>query len=177
MKVQAIFFDRDGTLGGDGHFIHPRNFKLYDSAVKAFEILKSSSVKKFSFTNQHRISRGEVSVEEFEREFESYGFDRTYICPHKLNNEFCECQKPRSGMLLEASKEYQLDLSKCVVIGDLGSDMIAADKVNSIKILVKTGWGVGSITDYRYLWKDVQADYIAEDILDAINWLKSNYIL
>lgn len=177
MNIQAIFFDRDGTLGGDGHFIHPNNFTLYDSTVEAFDVIKNSSVKKFSFTNQHRISRGEVSVEAFEHEFESYGFDRTYLCPHKMNHDTCECQKPRPGMLLQASKDYQLDLTKCVVIGDLGSDMIAGDRVGCIKILVKTGWGLGSISDYRHLWEDVEADYIADDLLDAITWLRSNHTL
>lgn len=175
MRIEAIFFDRDGTLGGDGHFIHPKDFILYDEAVEALKLLEHSKVKKFGFTNQHRISKGEVTFKDFEDEFQSYGFEKAYICPHPHKNDFCNCQKPRAGMLFEASNDYDLDLSRCVVIGDLGSDVIAGDSINAIKILVKTGWGIGSMTDYRYLWEDVEADYYAEDILDAIRWLIKKY--
>lgn len=38
-KIQGIFFDRDGTLGGHGHFIHPDDFVLYPEAVEAFNLL------------------------------------------------------------------------------------------------------------------------------------------
>lgn len=137
MNFQAVFIDRDGTIGGDGHY---------------------------------RISRGDATLEDFINEFEKLGFDAAYICPHEINSN-CECQKPKPGMLLQAAKEYDLDLSKCVVIGDVGTDMIAANLVGAIKILVKTGWGKGSLSDYRYSWSNVEPDYIAEDLLDATNWI------
>lgn len=34
-NVQAVFIDRDGTIGGTGHFIHPRDFRLYPNAQEA----------------------------------------------------------------------------------------------------------------------------------------------
>lgn len=137
MNFQAVFIDRDGTIGGDGHY---------------------------------RISQGEATLEDFINEFEKLGFDAAYICPHEMNSN-CECQKPKPCMLLQAAKEYDLDLSKCVVIGDVGTDMIAANSVGAIKILVKTGWGKGSLSDYRHTWSNVEPDYIAEDLLDAVNWI------
>ncbi|MDQ0273672.1 histidinol phosphatase-like enzyme [Cytobacillus purgationiresistens] len=47
-------------------------------------------------------------------------------------------------MLIEAQQKYHLNLEKCVVIGDRWSDIVAANKVGSIKILVKTGAGESS---------------------------------
>lgn len=170
MNFQAVFIDRDGTLGGDGHFNHPDNFVLYSFSLEAINILKTAGLKLFIFTNQHRISRGDATLEDFINEFEKLGFDAAYICPHEMNSN-CECQKPKPGMLLQAAKEYDLDLSKCVVIGDVGTDMIAANSVGAIKILVKTGWGKGSLSDYRHTWSNVDPDYIAEDLLDAANWI------
>lgn len=170
MNFQAVFIDRDGTIGGDGHFKHPDNFVPYSFSLEAINILKSTGLKLFIFTNQHRISRGEVTLDNFINEFENLGFDDAYICPHKMNSN-CECQKPKPGMLLQAAKEYDLDLSKCVVIGDVGTDMIAANSVGATKILVKTGWGKGSLSDYRHTWSNVEPDYIAEDLLDAVNWI------
>jgi HAD superfamily hydrolase (TIGR01662 family) len=174
LEIEAVFLDRDGTIGGNGHFIHPDKFKPYENFLSAIYKLKERKIKIFSFTNQHRISRGEATIEDFRKEFTSYGFTDAYICPHAMDSN-CECQKPKPGMLLQAAKEYGLKLSKCIIIGDVGTDMIAADSVGATKILVKTGWGKASLNEYRYTWKDVEPDYIAEDIEDAVNWLIKLY--
>lgn len=171
-EIEAVFIDRDGTLGGDGHFKHPKDFKLYSFTNKALKILKDNGIKIYAFTNQHRISRGQVTVEEFHDEFESYGFDKAYICPHPMDGD-CLCKKPQPGMLLEAALEHNLNLHRCWIIGDTGTDMIAAEKVGASKILVKTGWGESSLGKYRDTWKDVHPDYIATDLYDAIKWLLS----
>jgi histidinol-phosphate phosphatase family protein len=170
-KLQAVFVDRDGTIGGTGHFIHPRDFVLYDGAQEAINNLREAGLKVFSFTNQHRISKGEATVEEFKSQFDTYGFDDSFICPHG-SDERCECRKPRPGMLFAAAKKYGLDLSKCVVIGDVGdTDMLAAHSAGTMKVLVRTGWGEGSLYDYRHKWKETEPDFIARDITEAVNWI------
>lgn len=174
LKIEAVFLDRDGTIGGNGHFIHPDEFKPYKNFFDAIKKLKEREIKIFAFTNQHRISKGEAKIEDFRKEFESYGFTDSYICPHEMNSN-CECQKPKPGMLLQAAKDYSLNLSNCIIIGDVGIDMIAANAVSAIKILVKTGWGKGSLDEYRYSWKEAEPDYIAEDISDAITWIISKF--
>lgn len=40
LDIQAVFMDRDGTIGGTGHFIHPRDFALYPMAQEAIHLLK-----------------------------------------------------------------------------------------------------------------------------------------
>ncbi len=35
-RVEAVFIDRDGTMGGTGHFIHPRDFQPYAIVLKRF---------------------------------------------------------------------------------------------------------------------------------------------
>jgi len=173
--LQAVFIDRDGTIGGTGHFIHPRDFTLFEGAQKAIMSLKRAGLKVFAFTNQNRISLGEATIEQFRSQFEKYGFDDSFICPHdKADN--CNCRKPKPGMLIEAAQKYGLDLTRCVVIGDVGStDMIAANTVGAIKILVRTGWGEDSLTKYRHTWQDVEPDYIADHITDAAAWLLRRY--
>ncbi len=172
-RIQAVFIDRDGTMGGTGHFIHPRDFVPYPFSLQAISMLKREGFKLFAFTNQHRISRGEASEAEFREQFASYGFDHSYICPHAMD-ENCGCRKPSPGMLLQAAHEHRLDLARCAVIGDVGStDMVAAAAAGTMKIIVKTGWGESSLTEYRHTWADVEPDYIAEDLLDAARWLIS----
>lgn len=168
---QAVFIDRDGTIGGTGHFIHPRDFTLYEGAQNAIQKLKEAGVKVFAFTNQHRISRGQATIEEFRQQFDEYGFDDSFICPHG-SDEKCECKKPGIGMLRTAAEKYDLDLTRCVVIGDVGdTDMLAAHAVGAKKILVRTGWGEESLNGYRIRWIEVEPDYIADDIQDAVRWI------
>jgi len=170
--LQAVFVDRDGTIGGTGHFIHPRDFELYPSSLEALNLLKEHGIKRFALTNQHNIAKGLATEEEFSRQFASYGFDASYICPHEPEDG-CDCHKPRPGMLLKAAEEHGLDLTRCVVIGDVGStDMLAAAAVGAKRILVETGWGKKSLEAYRHKWYDqAPPDYVAKDLLDAARWL------
>ena len=46
--IQAVFIDRDGTIGGTGHFIHPSNFKQYEGAQEAINQLKRAGCRKRS---------------------------------------------------------------------------------------------------------------------------------
>jgi HAD superfamily hydrolase (TIGR01662 family) len=169
LDIQAVFMDRDGTIGGTGHFIHPRDFQLFPLAQEAINLLKENGIRVFAVTNQYRISRGEATVREFEDQFAEFGFDQAYICPHE---EECDCRKPKPGMLLEAARQHNLDLTKCVVIGDVGdTDMLAAHAAGAVKILVRTGWGEGSLTKFRQQWAETEPDYIAADLTEAVHWI------
>ncbi len=169
LDIQAVFMDRDGTIGGTGHFIHPRDFALYPMAREAIDLLKANGIPVFAVTNQYRISRGEATVADFEEQFRQFGFDQAYICPHE---ETCNCRKPKPGMLLDAARQHGLDLTKCVVIGDVGdTDMLAAHAVGATKILVRTGWGEGSLTKFRTKWAETEPDFIANDVLHAVHWI------
>lgn len=170
LAIAAVFVDRDGTLGGTGHFIHPRDFQLYPGSDEALRRLQRAGIKVFAFTNQHRISRGEVAIDAFEQEFRAMGLDGWYICPHEIGGD-CDCQKPKPGLLQKAAKDHGIDLAQCAVIGDVGTDMLAAAAVGATKILVLTGWGKGSLSDYRHVWSSIEPDYIAENLASAVDWL------
>lgn len=173
--LQAVFIDRDGTIGGTGHFIHPRDFELYPGVEQALAQLKEAGLKLFAFTNQHRISRGQATEGEFRRQFAGYGFDQAYICPHS-SEEPCLCRKPGTAMLEQAADEHGLDLRRCAVIGDVGStDMLAAAKVGAVKVLVRTGWGEQSLGEYRHTWAETEPDYVAQDLPKAASWLLRHY--
>ncbi|MEI4770397.1 HAD-IIIA family hydrolase [Psychrobacillus sp. FJAT-51614] len=170
-NIEAVFIDRNGTIGGSGHFIHPKDFKPYEFSNDAFKLLKEHGIRMFAFTNQHRISRKEASITEFQEEFLSYGFNDAFICLH-CEEAGCMCHKPKSGLLIEAARKHNLELKNCVVIGDVGStDMLAAHAVGAMKILVLTGWGESSLHQYRDFWKDAEPDHIAQNLLEAVQYL------
>jgi histidinol-phosphate phosphatase family protein len=175
MNIQAVFIDRDGTIGGSDRVIYPGEFELFPDVAESVQLLKKSGILICSFTNQPGISKGEASLESFERELKDFGFDRIYLCPHQ-HNEGCYCRKPSSAMLEKAAKDNNLDLNHCVVIGDRWTDLLAANEVGCKKILVKTG--SGKETYEKYInneffgrWGEVKPDYVAEDFNDAVKWL------
>lgn len=173
--IQAVFIDRDGTIGGGDQVILPGEFKLFPNIQESIDQLKTSGIFICSFTNQPGISKGEVKKEEFERELKSFGFDRIYLCPHQ-HDEGCSCRKPRPGMLLRAAEENCLDLKQCVVIGDRWTDLMAGAEVGCTTILVRTGSGEEAYKKYKnqeYFgnWSKVQPDYIALDFNDAVSWI------
>lgn len=170
-QIEAVFIDCDGTIGGTGHFIHPRDFQPYTYSVEAIRLLKANKLRSFALSNQHRISKGEATLQDFEQEFDLFGLDDAFICPHS-SAAGCNCHKPRTGLLEKAATVHQHDLTKTAVIGDVGAtDMLAADKVGAYKILVRTGWGEKSLGRFRHTWKDTKPDYIALNLLEAVKWI------
>lgn len=75
--------------------------------------------------------------------------------------------------MIKASNEYNIDLKKCVVIGDRLSDMSAGSNAGTKKVLVKTGVGNESLRKYIIKCPNVKLDYVADNILDAVLWILS----
>lgn len=170
--INAVFLDRDGTIGGDCSITYPGEFKLFPFAEEAINLLKSLNIKIFAFTNQPGISKGESTVYEFEKELLGFGFKKAYICPHSPE-EKCSCRKPSHELLIKASKDYNIDLAKSAVIGDRWSDMVAGNNAGAKKILVMTGAGNEALEIHRDKWADIEPDYVAENVLEAVLWLLS----
>ena len=165
--IEAVFIDRDGTLGGSDEVTFPNEFSLYPNTKKALDLLKEHNIKIFAFTNQPDISRGLCKQEDFENELYGFGFDDLCICPH-TNEDNCECRKPKTKMLEQISDKYNIPLNDCFVIGDRWSDMVAGINVGSKVILVKTGAGRDTLTKYKDKWDINMIEKVADDILDAV---------
>jgi len=52
---------------------------------------------------------------------------KVYHCPHHpdISGE-CSCRKPNAGMLLQAKKEFDIDMQNSLMIGDKERDIEAA---------------------------------------------------
>jgi hypothetical protein len=48
--------------------------------------------------------------------------------------------------------------------------MLLARTAGCRAILVRTGWGEGSLGPYRHLWAEGEPDFIARDILEQAEW-------
>jgi histidinol-phosphate phosphatase family protein len=61
--------------------------------------------------------------------------DAIYYCPHNWDAG-CECRKPKPGMLFQAQREFNLDLSRTPFVGDDERDRQAAEAAGCPSVLV-----------------------------------------
>lgn len=149
---KAVFLDRDGVINIDhGYTSKPEDFEFIPGVFEMCQTMQASGYKLVVVTNQSGIGRGYYTEETFlhlsqwmKERFLSQGIDISgiYFCPHHPHNaqgeylQDCECRKPQPGMLLQATRELELDLSRSVMIGDKESD-VQAGKAAGVKTLVR----------------------------------------
>jgi D-glycero-D-manno-heptose 1,7-bisphosphate phosphatase len=176
---RAVFLDLQGTLGGEG-LDDVLRFSFFPCAAPAIRLLNEAGLLAIVVTNQSHIARGDFTYAQFERrmdalraELAEHGarLDAVYCCPHG-KEDGCACRKPRPGMLLAAQRELGLDLARSYVVGDTGAwDMVMARAAGAGAILVRTGLGEGSLVEYRHTWADIEPDFVADDVLQAAEWV------
>ena len=148
----AIFIDRDGVII-ENRPDYIRNWSdvvIYPQALQALYHINNSPYKIVIVTNQSAIGRGLVSMKTAEainqrllEEVILHGgrIDRIYMCPHSPQDS-CNCRKPAPGLLIQATEELSIELSRSIMIGDAWSDLLAgqAAGVQNL-VLVKSGRG------------------------------------
>lgn len=50
-------------------------------------------------------------------------------------------------------------------------DMALADRIGAKGILILTGGGKGSLSEYCHTWSGIEAGPIAENLLEAAKWI------
>ena len=146
-KQKAVFLDRDGTINKYVGFLRNiDDFELIDGVSEAIKKINQSGYLAIIVTNQPVIARGEVTWEELNEIHKKmatllgkYGayVDGIYICPHHPDKGFegerpdykidCYCRKPKPGLLLQAAKDFNIDLSESYMIGDSHRDVEAGE--------------------------------------------------
>ncbi|PID88642.1 MAG: histidinol phosphate phosphatase [Bacteroidia bacterium] len=138
---KAVFLDRDGTLNSDkGHYYiyRPEDFVLNEGVVEGLKLLQENGFLLVVVTNQGGVAKGVYTEKEVEKvhqkmcallEKEGVNLTAIYYCPHHDSVATCNCRKPKSGMLEKAIEEYDLEVTKCYMIGDSERDMEAAARV------------------------------------------------
>ena len=146
-KQKAIFLDRDGTINKMVGFVtKPEQFELIEGAAEAIKAINKSGYLAIVVTNQPVIARGDCTFEELqtihdkmETELGKVGafVDAIYVCPHHTDKGFegerpeykcnCDCRKPKPGLLQQAAKDFNIDLSESYMIGDSHRDVEAGE--------------------------------------------------
>ena len=157
-QQKAIFLDRDGTINQYVGFLRNiEEFELIPGVEEAIKKINASGYLAIVVTNQPVIARGEVSFSELEEihhkmetllGFEGAYVDAIYYCPHHPHKGYegeipelkfeCDCRKPKPGMLLQAAKDFNIDLSQSWMIGDGANDVIAGKAAGCKTALIGT---------------------------------------
>ena len=170
----AVFLDRDDIIVEDPGYVHKlEDFKLIQNAIEGLKLLKN--YKLFIITNQSGIGRGIYKLQDFSkfnnhliRELKKNNIKirKTYYCPHKPEDN-CKCRKPKTKLLKDAAKEFNIDLKKSFAIGDKKLDVKMGKNAGCKTILVLTGNGIKEKENSK-------ADYVAKDLLEAAKWILKN---
>jgi D-glycero-D-manno-heptose 1,7-bisphosphate phosphatase len=135
----AAFLDRDGVLNRrvlDGYVTSPEGLEVLPGALPAVVAACRLAIPVVIVSNQGGIGRGVVTEGDVLATtgrlldlLDAAGIrvSAVYMCPHHpAAGQHCTCRKPEPGLLLAASLDLGIDLSKSMFVGDQGTDRDAA---------------------------------------------------
>ena len=156
-KSRVCFLDRDGVLIEEVNYLQsPDQICILPGVIEALQLLKDNNYKIIVITNQAGVARGYFKEDvipkihkEIDERLKRYNLkiDKYYYCPHHPEGTIakyainCDCRKPMPGMILQAQKDFNLDLNNSFLIGDKISDLLAAKNADCKGLLVETGHG------------------------------------
>ena len=179
--VKAFFLDRDGVINDDyiTYLRTAEDVRLYPYVADAFKLIRKHGYEIFIVTNQPGIGEGKITTAEFDtvcKRIEEILIEngaeaprKWYCCPHEQKDN-CSCRKPLPGLILNAAKDFDIDLSQSFIIGDRMSDMKAGFAAGCAKgVHVLSGFGMNEKD------RELPENYLrAENLLEAVRLLLKN---
>ena len=177
---KVVFLDRDGTINQDSadYIKGWSEFVFLPRSIEALRDLTAAGFIIIVITNQSAIPRKLISPQELENihskmtaavEAQGGKISDIFFCSH-MPGEGCDCRKPAPGMIFQAQKKHDIDLSTAVMIGDSARDIECAHLAGCGRtILVKTGNGKDAEPIMAEM--GLRTDYVAEDLYDAAQWI------
>lgn len=168
---KALFLDRDGVINVEINYLHRiEDFQFINGVFDICRYYQDLDYIVIVVTNQSGISRGYYNEKDFDKlttwmikEFEknSVEIKKVYYCPHHpdITGE-CSCRKPKPGMLLEAAKEFNIDLKNSIIVGD---------KERDIESGLNAGLHETYLLDEKSVCKESKATKIVSKLEDIYN--------
>ena len=165
---ELVLFDRDGTLVYDVPYnADPARVEPVAGAAEALSRLRDAGIRTGVVTNQSGVASGRISPDELAavngRVEELLGpFDVWQVCPHR-RDEGCDCRKPAPGMVKAACEGLGVPADRCAVVGDIGTDVEAAEAAGATGVLVPTS--------HTRPAEIAAAAHVHPDLAAAVAWL------
>ncbi len=166
-----VFLDRDGTIVVERNYLtDPAAVALLPNAAAGIRRLNGLGLPVAVVTNQAAVGRGVLSLAtlgEIHARLrlllaeDGARVDGIFFCPH-APEEGCRCRKPATGLLEEAARALDGDLSRSLLVGDKASDIGAGRAAGCRTFLVRTGYGAG-----QTFAEGEEPDAVVDDLLAA----------
>lgn len=145
-----MFLDRDGVINAPivraGKPFAPTSreeFQILPGVPEALQVLDQAGFLLIVVTNQPDVARGLISREEVEdmhsHLMRIFPLDDIKVC-YETEESGSQDYKPRPGMLLDAAKEHDIDLSKSYMVGDRWRDVGCGLAAGCFTILIDRGY-------------------------------------
>lgn len=149
--MKLVILDRDGVINRDSAtFIkNPNEWIPIPGSLEAIAILNQQGYRVAVATNQSGIARGYFDMatlnaihDKMHKALAQVGgrIDAVFYCPHAADAH-CDCRKPKTGMLEEISRRFNVELNRVPGVGDALRDLQAFAKAGCQPYLVRTGKG------------------------------------
>lgn len=174
---KALFLDRDGVINEEKNYVCKiEDFVFTDGIFDVLRYFQEQGYMLIIITNQAGIGRGYYTEDDFHtlndlmlKSFTEQGvyITKVYYCPYHSEYGIEEYKqdsffrKPNPGMILQAQKEFNIDLSQSVLVGDKESDIKAGVNAGIKNNVLLTGSKGSKIS--------IGANYVISDV----NELKS----
>ncbi len=163
----AVFLDRDGTLMEEVHYCSdPDHVRILPGVIDGLHTLHTAGYRLVLITNQSGIGRGLFSVAQYHAvharllELLPQGIlSGAYFCADSPDAPSLR-RKPAPGMILEAARDLNLDLSRSWMIGDKDVDCGCGRSAGTRTVLLRTGHGAKA--------SGLEADWVAKDFASAV---------
>lgn len=147
---RAVFLDRDGVVNRavvrEGKPYPPDTvdeLEVLPGVADAIAALRAAGFLVVIVTNQPDVATGRQTravVEAMhDRLFCELGVDDIRVCYH-TDADGCSCRKPRPGMLVEAARDWHIDLTRSHLVGDRWRDIAAGRAAGCTTHLIDYGY-------------------------------------
>ena len=165
---RTVFLDRDGVLnrvivrnGIPYPPSGPAELEVLPGVVDACIALRTAGFLLIVVTNQPDVARGTQQrnvVESINHMVRAQvPLDDIRVCYHD-EPDGCTCRKPRPGLLLQAARDWQIDLASSFMVGDRWKDIEAGRRAGCTTILVDYGYAeVQQSVPDRYVYSLAEA--------------------
>ena len=168
----AIFLDRDGVLNRaivrDGKPYPPSGpaeVQVLPGVMEAYSALRSAGFLLIVVTNQPDVARGTQPREVVEAINDALcdqvPVDDIRVCYHD-DVDGCTCRKPQPGLLLQAARDWGINLANSFMVGDRWKDVEAGRRAGCRTIFIDYGYAEA---------QQSTPDCCVRSLREAVDWI------
>jgi len=120
-QKKLVILDRDGVINfdSDEYIKSPTEWRAIPGSLEAIARLNQNGYQVAIATNQQAVARGLIDVRMLNTIHQKLHLsalavgahiNAIFFCPHAVD-EFCDCRKPRPGMLTAIGKRFGVSLT------------------------------------------------------------------